>query len=96
MNVSEAISAMKAGKRARLTTWGPTDPSFLVFVPGRLVVASFPPMVNVLGEGVEFMSEDHIDAVYATVQGDQIVGASVCLGYQFRQAELMSDQWELV
>lgn len=96
INVHEAVTLLKQGGKLRHKYWGPTDPSFLVFVPGRLVTASFPPMVDVLGEGVEFLANDHIDAVWATVQGDKIVGATVTLGYQFRQWELMNDEWEIV
>jgi hypothetical protein len=96
MNISEAIAAMRTGKRVRHVHWGPFDPSFLVFVPGRLVVASFPPMVDALGQDTEFLSIDHVDAVWATVQGDKIVGATVRVGYQFRQDEILTDAWETV
>ena len=96
MNVCEAIAHLKQGGKVRHKYWGPTDPSFLVFVPGRLVTASFPPMSDLLGEGVHFQSTDHIDAVWASIQDDVIVGATVTLGYHFRQWELMSEDWESI
>lgn len=96
MNVSEAIAHLKKGGKVRHKYWGPTDPTFLVFVPGRIVKASFPPMSELLGEGVEFLANDHIDAVWASIQDDVIIGATVTLGYQFRQWELFSEEWEAV
>lgn len=96
MRFSDAVDQMKKGARARHADWGPTDPSFVVFIAGRVVEASFPPMVDHLGQGTEFLSVDHIDAVWATVQGDKIVGAQVQVGYQFSQNELLNDSWEIL
>ena len=66
MKFSEAVEKMRGGAKVRNGAWGPTDPSFLVLIPGRLVKASFEPMVNHLGEGTEFGVVDHIDAVFGT------------------------------
>ena len=46
MKFSEAVEKMRGGAKVRNGAWGPTDPSFLVLIPGRLVKASFEPMVN--------------------------------------------------
>ena len=93
MNFSQAADALRKGAKVRNGAWGPTDPSFLVFVPGRLVKASFEPMLNIMGEGNEFAAMDHIDAVFGTESDGKLIGATVVLGYQFRQSDLLNDAW---
>jgi hypothetical protein len=97
MRLQDAIADVKSkGGRLRNSHWGPSDPSFLLFVPGRVVKASFEPVVAALGEGVEFVVEDHIDAFWVTVQGDTVVCAACHVGYVFSQIEILSDVWEIV
>lgn len=93
MKYSEAVEKMRGGSKVRNGAWGPTDPSFLVLIPGRLVKASFEPMVNHLGEGTEFGVVDHIDAVFGTEQDGKLIGATCVVGYQFRQSDLLNDAW---
>lgn len=93
LRFSEAVDRLRAGGKVRNGAWGPTDPSFLVLVPGRLVKASFEPMVNVIGEGNEFGSIEHIDAVFGTELDGKLTGATVVLGYNFRQSDLLNDAW---
>ena len=87
MKFSEAVEKMRGGAKVRNGAWGPTDPSFLVLIPGRLVKASFEPMVNYLGV------VDHIDAVFGTEQDGKLIGATCVVGYQFRQSDLLNDAW---
>ena len=92
-NVSKAIDMMKDGHKMRHGSWGPTDPSFLVFVPGRVVTASFEPMSALLGDGTNFNSLDHVDAVYATKVDGKYINVSVTLGYQFKQSDILLNAW---
>lgn len=98
LNLVEAIDAMKAGKSVRFEEWdgnGYNDPDALVFVPGRDVVASFPPMSDLLGAGTEFASADHIDAVF-TYYHDGQLRTRVVLGYQFSQREILHAGWQII
>ncbi|ERP95745.1 hypothetical protein Q669_29695 [Labrenzia sp. C1B10] len=91
MNISKAIDQARQGKKIAHGSWSNGHPSYLVFVPGREVEASFPPMVNHLGEGTKFLVSDHVDAVYKGM-----IQTHSVLGYQFSQIEILEDRWFLV
>lgn len=95
LSFSEALELAKKGTRIRHAYWGPDDPSFLVFVPGRAVEVSFEPMLSALGPGSMFRTFDHLDAVYASKAG---VGDRfhVLLNYAPDPRAIMSPGWMTV
>lgn len=92
LTISDAVEAMREGKRVRRACWtGPTQPNYLVHIPGREVSASFPPMVNHLGEGTPFHVYDHVDAIF---EYNGTIGSEI--GYAFSQADVLLDDWQIL
>jgi hypothetical protein len=92
LSISEAVEAMREGEKLRRAVWtGPTQPSYLVFVPGRQVSASFKPMADHIGMGTPFHVFDHVDAIF---EYSGTIGSEI--GYAFSQADVLLDDWQIV
>ena len=95
LTFAEALDALREGKAVARTGWQPDAYGChrsLVLIPGREIKASFPPMVNFLGEGTEFFVEDHVDAIYRHECGH----ISTVVGYQFLQQDILTNDWLVV
>lgn len=94
MSLFEAILKAKEGAAIRSSKWGPNDPSFLLYVKGRLV----PPFESVkqhIGD-TPFQVADHLDAYFVTTVGDKILSAHCIVGYNFSQREILESSWQIV
>jgi hypothetical protein len=90
MNTSEAVALMMEGKRVSRTAWiNDEKPTFIVITPGSVVIASFNPMVDHLGEGAVFTSRDHIDAIFKYPNGQ----IECDVGYPLAHDDIFASDW---
>lgn len=101
LNISQAVEAMREGKKVSRGGWQPVhDPSFVVLIPGREIEVSYEPMVSHLGAGTRMNTADHIDAIFQPVPGTighlNNAPATCVVGWQLTQADVLHDDWFVV
>jgi hypothetical protein len=109
MQYDQAVRLAEQGKKIRRALWVPFEnedssgyPSYLVFVPGRTIEASYSPMVEHLGKGTLFQVHDHMDAVYLNDRTLAAIGdkngpkIALWLNYPVSAMERGADDWEVV
>lgn len=90
MIFSEAVAVMRSGGAVARSAWiNDEKPTFLVLIPGREINASFPPMVNHLGEGAVFVVRDHFDAIFIFPNGQ----IECELSYTLTHEDLLGADW---
>lgn len=90
--ISESLRLAGGKARRKDWKWSPLLPDMLIFVPGRMVTATFGPTMDALGEGRNFQVADHFDAIYST----DATLPRVVVGFTFSQEDILADDWEIV
>jgi len=86
MNFSDALNAVKAGKRIARSGWNGTE-MFLFLVPGSTFTVNRAPLLGIYPEGTQVQYHPHIDLKSA--QG-------YVTPWQPSQADMLSDDWKVV
>ncbi|MCR9254721.1 MAG: DUF2829 domain-containing protein [Alphaproteobacteria bacterium] len=86
MDFSEALSAIKEGKRVCRSGWNGKG-MFLFLVPGSNFKVNRPPLLGIYPKGTEINYQPHIDM--RTAQGTVVPWLA-------SQSDLLADDWELV
>lgn len=86
MNFSQALEAVKSGKRAARDGWNGKG-MFIFLVPGSTFQVSRPPLLGIYPEGTTINYHPHVDMRTA----DGKVVPWLC-----SQTDLLSDDWVLV
>lgn len=86
MNFSQALDAIKQGKRLRRVGWNGPD-QFVFLVAGSNFITNREPLLSILGEGVEVTYLPHIDI--RTQQG-------TIVPWLASQGDMMAEDWETV
>jgi hypothetical protein len=86
MNFSQALDAIKAGKRVARAGWNGKD-MFLFLVPGSTFTVNRAPLLGIYPEGTQINYHAHIDM--KTAQG-------YVVPWLASQADLLSEDWVLV
>ncbi len=83
MNFSDALDALKDGKKISREGWNGKD-MFLFLVPGSTFQVNRPPLLGIYPEGTTIQYRSHIDM--KTAQGDVVPWVS-------SQTDLLADDW---
>lgn len=86
ISFSEALIAIKEGKRVRRAGWNGKN-MFIFLVPGSQFKVNREPLLSILGEGTVVDYHGHIDM--RTAQG-------YIVPWLASQADLLDDDWEVV
>lgn len=86
MNFSQALDALKAGKRVQRAGWNGKG-MFLFLVAGSTFRVNREPLLSILGEGAECQYHAHIDM--KTAQG-------YIVPWLASQADLLADDWDVI
>lgn len=85
MTFSEALTAIKEGKRVRRSGWNGKG-MFVFLVNGSTFTVNREPLLSILGEGTQVEYHGHIDM--KTAQG-------YIVPWLASQADLLDDDWEI-
>ena len=86
MNFSEALTAIKQGKRVARDGWNGKG-MFVFFVPGSVFTVNRPPLLGIYPEGTEIRYHGHVDMKTA----DGMIVPWLC-----SQTDLLADDWGIV
>lgn len=86
MNFSEALTALKDGKRVSRAGWNGKG-MFIFLVPGSVFKVNRPPLLGIYPEGTEIRYQGHVDMKTA----DDMVVPWLC-----SQTDLLADDWGVV
>lgn len=86
MDFGKALEAIKDGKKVQRSGWNGKG-MFLFLVPGSTFKVNRPPLLGIYPEGTEVDYHAHIDM--KTAQG-------YVVPWLASQADLLSDDWEIV
>lgn len=86
MNFSDALIAIKEGKRLSRKGWNGKG-MFVFLVPGSNFKVNREPLLSILGEGTEVSYRPHIDLR----QPDGAIGV-----WQPSMGDVMADDWQIV
>lgn len=86
MNFSEALEALKSGKRVARAGWNGKG-MFLFLVPGSRFQVNRAPLLGIYPEGTQISYHAHIDM--KTAQGDVVPWVA-------SQTDLLAEDWTLV
>lgn len=86
MNFSDALVAIKAGKRVQREGWNGKD-MFLFLVPGSKFTVNRAPLLGIYPEGTEVEYHAHIDM--KTAQG-------YVVPWLASQSDLLAEDWRVV
>lgn len=86
MNFSEALDAIKAGRRVARSGWNGKG-MFVFLVPGSVFKVNREPLLSILGEGTEVRYHGHIDM--RTADG-------MIVPWLASQTDLLADDWQTV
>lgn len=86
MDFSDALKAIKAGKRVARSGWNGKN-MFVFLVPGSNFKVNREPLLSILGEGTEVTYRPHIDMRAAD---------GTIVPWLASQTDIMADDWEVV
>ncbi len=86
MNFSQALEAIKEGKRVCRTGWNGKN-MFLFMVPGSKFIVNREPLLSLMGEGTEVIYRPHIDMV------DDV---GTVTPWSPSQTDILANDWQLV
>ncbi len=86
MNFSEALTAIKQGKRVARDGWNGKG-MFVFLVPGSVFTVNRPPLLGIYPEGTEIRYHGHVDMKTA----DGMIVPWLC-----SQTDLLADDWGIV
>lgn len=86
MNFSQALDAIKAGKKASRSGWNGKN-MFVFLVPGSRFKVNRPPLLGIYPEGTEIDYHAHVDMRTATGQ---------IVPWLVSQTDLLADDWGIV
>ena len=87
---SEAVEALKSGKKVARYTWNEPGLMYLYLVQGSQFQVSREPLISHLPEGAVISYQAHIDALYEYPTG------KFARVYNFTMEDIMSDSWRIV
>ncbi len=86
MNFSQALEAIKSGKRVARSGWNGKN-MFVFLVPGSRFQVNRPPLLGIYPEGTEIDYHAHVDMRTATGQ---------IVPWLVSQTDLLADDWGIV
>lgn len=86
MTFSEALEALKGGKKVARSGWNGKG-MFLFLVPGSTFQVNRPPLLGIYPEGTEIRYHAHVDM--KTAQGDVVP-------WLCSQTDLLAEDWEVL